>query len=43
MGRHRITADAAFDMLSAQSQVTNRRLREIAADIVEEVQPTHPD
>ena len=43
MGRHRITADAAFDMLSAQSQVTNRKLREIAADIVEEVQPTRPD
>src|SRR4051794_9745712 len=43
MGRHQITADAAFEMLSGQSQVTNRKLREIAADIIEEVQPTHPD
>jgi GAF domain-containing protein len=43
MGRHRITADAAFDMLSAQSQATNRKLREVAGDVVEEVQPTDPD
>ncbi|GAB3309734.1 GAF and ANTAR domain-containing protein [Geodermatophilus aquaeductus] len=40
MGRHRITADAAFDMLSAQSQDTNRKLREIAGDLVDEVQHT---
>ena len=43
MGRHRITADAAFGMLSAQSQATNRKLREIAGDVVNEVQPTNPD
>ena len=43
MGRHRISADAAFEMLSAQSQTTNRKLREIAADIVEEVHPTNPN
>jgi GAF domain-containing protein len=43
MGRHRITPDAAFDMLSAQSQATNRKLRGIAADIVDEVQPRDPD
>jgi transcriptional regulator with GAF, ATPase, and Fis domain len=40
MGRHGINADAAFDMLSAQSQATNRKLREIAADLVDEVQQT---
>jgi GAF domain-containing protein len=40
MSRHRITADAAFDMLSAQSQATNRKLREIAGDLVDEVQST---
>jgi GAF domain-containing protein len=43
MGRHRITADAAFDLLSAQSQTTNRKLREIAGDLVAEVQPPDPD
>ena len=40
MGRHRITADDAFDMLSARSQATNRKLREIAAETVDEVQST---
>jgi GAF domain-containing protein len=43
MGRHRITPDAAFDMLTAQSQATNRKLRGIAADIVDEVQPRDLD
>ena len=43
MGRHRITPDAAFDMLSAQAQTTNRKLREIAGDVVAEVQPSGRD
>jgi GAF domain-containing protein len=38
MGRHGISADAAFDMLSRESQTTNRRLRDIAGDLVEETQ-----
>ncbi|WP_448627123.1 ANTAR domain-containing protein [Geodermatophilus sp. URMC 64] len=37
MGRHGITAEAAFDMLSKQSQLTNRKLRDIAADLVNEI------
>jgi GAF domain-containing protein len=38
MGRHGITADAAFELLARQSQETNRKLRDIAAELVEEVQ-----
>src|SRR5947209_16302920 len=43
MGRHGITPDAAFDMLSTQSQTTNRKVRDVAADLVQEVQPRDPD
>jgi len=38
MGRHGVSADAAFDLLARQSQVTQRKLREVAIDLVEEVQ-----
>lgn len=38
MGRHGISADAAFDLLCKQSQLANRKLRDIAADLVDEVQ-----
>jgi GAF domain-containing protein len=38
MGRHGISPDAAFDLLSTQSQTTNRKLRDIAGDLVEQVQ-----
>jgi GAF domain-containing protein len=38
MGRHGITSDAAFDMLSTQSQSTNRKLRDLAGELVDEVQ-----
>jgi GAF domain-containing protein len=38
MGRLGIPADAAFDVLARQSQATNRKLREIASDLVEGVQ-----
>ncbi len=38
MGRHGVSADAAFDMLAKQSQQANRKLRELAAELVEEVQ-----
>ena len=38
MGRHGITSDAAFEMLSKQSQLANRKLRDIAQDLVDEVQ-----
>jgi GAF domain-containing protein len=38
MGRHGVTPEAAFDMLSTRSQITNRKLRDIAGDLVEQVQ-----
>lgn len=38
MSRHRMSADAAFDLLRKQSQLANRKLREIAQDLVGEVQ-----
>jgi GAF domain-containing protein len=38
MSRHGMSAEAAFDMLSKQSQVTNRKVRDIASDLVGEVQ-----
>lgn len=33
--RHKLTADAAFHQLATASQVTNRKLRDIAAELVE--------
>lgn len=33
MTRHRITADAAFSLLTRHSQETNRKLRDVAADV----------
>ncbi len=38
MGRHGISGDAALDLLAKQSQLANRKLRDIAADLVDEVQ-----
>jgi GAF domain-containing protein len=39
MARHRgMSADAAFDLLSKESQLANRKLRDIAQDLVDEVQ-----
>jgi GAF domain-containing protein len=38
MGRHGLAADAAFDLLSKESQLANRKLRDIAQDLVDEVQ-----
>jgi GAF domain-containing protein len=38
MGRHHCSADAAFDLLVRQSSTSNRRLRDIAQDIVDGVQ-----
>jgi GAF domain-containing protein len=38
MTRHGLSADAAFDELSQRSQAAQRKLREVAADLVEEVQ-----
>ena len=38
MARHGLSADAAYDLLSKQSQLENRKLRDIAADLVEEYQ-----
>jgi GAF domain-containing protein len=37
MGRQRITADEAFDILRRASQRTNRKLRDVALDIVRSV------
>ena len=36
MSTHRIGAEAAFDLLVGRSQTENRKLRDIAADIVGE-------
>ena len=36
MSTHRIDADTAFDLLRQQSQTTNRKLRDVAADVVNE-------
>jgi AmiR/NasT family two-component response regulator len=39
MARHRgMSADEAFDLLSKESQLNNRKLRDIAHDLVDEVQ-----
>jgi GAF domain-containing protein len=38
MSRHGMSADAAFDLLSKHSQLTNRKLRDVADDLVNEVQ-----
>jgi GAF domain-containing protein len=38
MSRHGISADAAFELLSKQSQASNRKLRDVANDLVEETQ-----
>ena len=38
MSRHGMSAEAAFDLLSRQSQVSNRKVRDIASDLVDEVQ-----
>jgi GAF domain-containing protein len=43
MARHGLSADAAFDRLAKQSQDTQRKLRDIAADLVDEVQRRGPD
>ena len=36
MSSHRISAEAAFDLLVERSQTENRKLRDIAADVVHE-------
>ena len=36
MSTHRIDADAAFEMLRERSQTSNRKLRDVAADVVDE-------
>ncbi len=36
MSTHRIDADAAFDVLRERSQASNRKLRDVAADVVDE-------
>jgi AmiR/NasT family two-component response regulator len=33
MARHGVSADEAFDMISRQSQLTNRKVRDIAAEL----------
>jgi GAF domain-containing protein len=38
MARRGLSAEAAFDELSRQSQVTNRKLRDLAQDLVDEVE-----
>jgi GAF domain-containing protein len=43
MGRHGVSADEAFDLLSRQSQLSNRRLRDIAAEVTADVQRGHPN
>ena len=36
MSTHRIDADTAFDLLRQRSQTTNRKLRDVAIDVVNE-------
>ena len=43
MGRHGISAEQAFDLLSKESQLANRKLRDIAEDLVSEVQRGNED
>ena len=38
MARHGMSPDAAFELLSMESQLNNRKLRDIAQDLVDEVQ-----
>jgi transcriptional regulator with GAF, ATPase, and Fis domain len=38
MGRHGITADGAFDWLRTRSQHTNRKLREVAQEVVDDAE-----
>ncbi|SDY84798.1 GAF domain-containing protein [Geodermatophilus africanus] len=42
MRQHRISPDAAFDLLVQLSNTANRKLREIAQDVVDETQRTPP-
>jgi GAF domain-containing protein len=43
MGRHGMSAEQAFDLLSKESQLANRKLRDIAEDLVDEVQRSGQD
>jgi AmiR/NasT family two-component response regulator len=38
MGRHGLSAEDAFDLLSQRSQHSNRKVRDIAQEIVAQVQ-----
>jgi AmiR/NasT family two-component response regulator len=40
MAAHRCSPDEAFTMLGQRSQAENRKLREIAIDIVADIQTT---
>ncbi len=42
MERHRITADAAFDILARASQETHRRLRDVAELVTETGETPQP-
>jgi GAF domain-containing protein len=42
MRQHRISPDVAFDLLVQLSNTANRKLREIAQDVVDETQRTPP-
>ena len=39
MGAHRISADDAFNLLRQRSQNENRKLRDVALDVVADSQP----
>jgi hypothetical protein len=43
MRDHRISPDAAFDLLVQLSNAGNRKIRDIAQDIVDDVQRGPPD
>ena len=43
MSTHRIDADAAFDLLRELSQASNRKLRDVAADVVDEATKADDD
>jgi AmiR/NasT family two-component response regulator len=43
IGRHHLTASEAFDLLRRQSQNNNRKLRDVATDLVTQASGDSPD
>jgi GAF domain-containing protein len=43
MARHGLSADAAFERLAKQSQVSNRKVRDVAVELVQDAERSGPD